>query len=121
MNTALNTTKHLSSNTPAEYTLSDLYHAWQNLAENEIIIDIRSPADHAEAHIPRSRNIPYASVIDQHQGLRNYSRVYFYCYAGKGSKDVATRLAEMGITDICYLGNAGMTDWQTAGYPISQE
>ena len=121
MNTALNTKKQAASNTATEYTLSDLYHAWQNLAENEIIIDIRSPADYAEAHIPGSRNIPYESVIGQHLGLRKYSRVYFYCYGGKGSKDVSSRLAEMGITDICFLNNAGMSDWQTAGYPVSQE
>jgi len=120
MNTALNTKQRVESITAAEYSLSDLHHAWRHLAPDEIIVDIRSPADFAAAHIPGSRNIPYSSVIEHHHELRHYSRVYFYCYGGKGSKDVASRLAEMGMTGAYYLGSAGMADWQAAGHSVNQ-
>ena len=73
-----------------------------------------------EMHIPGSRNIPYASVIEQQKELRKYSRACFYCYGGQGSEDIATRLAEMGVTNTCYLGNAGMADWQAAGHVVNQ-
>jgi rhodanese-related sulfurtransferase len=121
MNTAHITTQRTETKTATEYSLSELYHAWRRLSPDEIIIDIRSPADYTEAHIPGSRNIPYSTVIEQCHGLRKYSRVYFYCYGGKGSKDIALRLAEMGVTDTCYLGSAGLADWQAAGHDVNQE
>jgi rhodanese-related sulfurtransferase len=116
MNTTRITAQHAEPKTAAEYSLSEFYLAWRRLLPDEIIVDIRSPADYAEAHIPGSRNIPYANVMEQHHGLRRYSRVYLYCYGGKGSKDIASRLADMDITETCYLGNAGMADWQNAGH-----
>ena len=120
MNTTHITPHQVEPKTATKFSLNELYQAWQHLSPNEIIIDIRSPADYAEMHIPGSRNIPYASVIEQQKELRKYSRACFYCYGGQGSEDIATRLAEMGVTNTCYLGNAGMADWQAAGHVVNQ-
>jgi len=102
-----------------ELSLGELYRTWQQLEQNEIIIDIRSVDDFADAHVPGSRNIPYSSVLDRRGDLRGYRRVYFYCYGGKGSKEVARKLVAMGFENISYLGNAGLSDWRSAGYPVS--
>ena len=120
MNTANTSAQYYAIHAATELSLSDLYQAWQHLSQDEIIIDIRSPADYASAHVPGSRNIPYSSVIERCDELRKYHRVYFYCYGGQGSNQVASKLVEMGFENIYYLGNAGMSDWQSAGHPVSR-
>jgi len=103
-----------------ELSLGELYRAWKHLKRNEIIVDIRSADDYADAHVPGSANIPYSSVIDSREDIKSYRRVYFYCYGGKGSKEVASKLTEMGFDGVSYLGNAGLSDWQSAGYPVDR-
>ena len=120
MNTTHITPHQVEPKTATKFSLNELYQAWQHLSPNEIIIDICSPAEYAEMQIPGSRNFPYASGIEQQLELRKYSRACFYCYGGQGSEDIATRLAEMGVTNTCYLGNAGMADWQAAGHVVNQ-
>jgi rhodanese-related sulfurtransferase len=112
-------TRNTRNKADNELTLGELYCTWQQLEQNEIIIDIRSADDFADAHVPGSRNIPFSSVIDRRDDLKGYRRVYFYCYGGKGSKEVACKLADMGFENVSYLRNAGLSDWQTAGHPVS--
>ena len=120
MKTANNTAQQTVTEGAIELSLSDLYQAWQRLPEDEIIIDIRSTADYDSAHIPGSRNIPFASVMERCDELKNYRSVYFYCYGGQGSKAVASKLSEMGFANVCYLNNASMPDWLSAGHPFNQ-
>jgi len=114
----MNTAMKIEQPSVQELTIVDLYNTWQQLPGDAIIVDIRKPEDFSAGHVPGSRNIPFA-VVDDHAGeLKQYSRVYFYCYGGPGSKATAERLADQGFDNVCCVSKGGLKDWQTAGYPV---
>lgn len=101
-----------------DISMKQLHGAWQNFNNNDILVDLRSPEDHAKAHIPGSTNISYPTVMEQRDNLQRYKRIFIHCYGGQGSKEIATQLAEQGFNNIHYVGNQGLSDWQSSGYPV---
>lgn len=113
------TARQPATDTPRHISIDELYENWQRLADDELIVDIRSADDYRQAHVPGSRNLPFATVTGRSDELKPYRRVYFYCYGGKGSTAVATELTEMGFDNLCYVGEAGLSEWQSRGYPVN--
>ena len=113
------TARQLTTATPRDISIDELYENWQRLADDELIVDIRSPDDYRQAHVPGSRNLPFATVTGRSHELTRYRRIYFYCYGGKGSTAIATKLTEMGFDNLCYVGQAGLSEWQSRGYPVN--
>lgn len=114
------TARPFTTENPREISIEALYDSWRQLGNDEVIVDIRTSDDYQQAHVPDSRNIPFASMNDRCDELKPYRRIYFYCYGGQGSKAVATRLTEMGFENLCYVGQAGLADWQASGYPVTK-
>lgn len=102
-----------------ELTIADLFGIWEQLPADAVIVDIRSPDDFEVAHVPGSRNIPFATVVDHADELKQYSTVYFYCYGGQGSKATAVKLTGMGLDNVCCVSKGGLSDWQAAGHPVA--
>jgi len=115
MNHAIDNTQVIAR----ELTIADLFRAWEQLPDGAAIVDIRSPDDFEAGHVPDSRNLPFATVADHADELKQYSRVYFYCYGGQGSKATVVKLEQMGLDNVCCVSKGGMSDWQAAGYPVS--
>jgi len=103
----------------ADISMEALHDAWQSLGSDELIVDVRKPEDYGVAHVPGSKNIPFATVIDCSDELAAYRRVYFYCYGGPGSKAIAEQLSAKGFSDLCYVGQTGFSDWQAKGFPVA--
>lgn len=86
----------------------------QVLMEREqdcLILDVRSPEEYAEGHIPHAINIPIERIGDvppKELPDRNQT-IFVYCSKGVRSMNVSNRLAHMGYKNIVEMG--GLQDW----------
>ena len=76
-----------------------------------LILDVRSPEEYAEGHIPHAINIPMEQFgEDPPKELPDRNQTIFvYCVKGIRSMNVANRLAHMGYKNIIEMG--GIQDW----------
>ena len=73
-----------------DFSMSDLHGAWQQLGDNEVIVDNRRAEEFAEGHVPGSRNIPLGTEGDHAEELKAYSNVYMYCRSGRRAQTALT-------------------------------
>jgi phage shock protein E len=76
-----------------------------------IILDVRTPEEYAESHIPGAMLIPYDEVADRAAvELPDKDQlILVYCRSGRRSKLASQTLAELGYTNIKEFG--GIIDW----------
>ena len=82
--------------------------------QDYLILDVRSPEEFAEGHIPHAINIPmerFGEAPPQELPDRNQT-IFVYCVKGIRSMNVANRLAHMGDKNIVEMG--GIQDWHGA-------
>ena len=82
------------------------------------IIDVRSPAEYAEAHIVGALNIDVdgADYEARIEGLDPDTPYHDYCRAGNRSAEAAAQMEDAGIKDIADAG--GLADLARAGAPV---
>lgn len=76
-----------------------------------IILDVRTPSEYANGHIPGAINIANESIVDERPAkLPDLNQIiYVYCRTGHRSKLASAKLAELGYTNIYEFG--GILDW----------
>ena len=76
-----------------------------------IILDVRTPEEFRERHIPNAINIPNETISSEEiQELPDKEQLIFvYCRSGNRSKQASGKLAELGYTNIVEIG--GINDW----------
>lgn len=85
----------------------------------ELIIDVRTPAEYIEGHIPGAVNRPL-DKLDQHKHeLNQYETVYIHCRSGGRSAQACTRLEADGITHAVNV-EGGAAAWEAAGYSLEK-
>lgn len=88
------------------------------------LVDVRTPEEYAEGHIPRAINIDVNGAdFDVQTGQLDKSRpVALYCRSGRRSKIAAERMAKQGfkVTEL----DGGILSWEgdksTSDSPISK-
>jgi rhodanese-related sulfurtransferase len=82
------------------------------------VIDVRSPAEYAEAHVAGALNIDVdgASFADQIAELDPEEPYLVYCRSGNRSAQAAEQMADAGFTDVADAG--GLADLARADAPI---
>ena len=76
-----------------------------------LILDVRTPEEFREKHIPGAINVPNETIdtLDIPQ-LPDKSRLIFvYCRSGNRSKQAARKLAALGYTNVVEFG--GINAW----------
>ena len=82
--------------------------------QDYLILDVRSPEEFAQGHIPHAINIPmerFGETPPKELPDRN-QMIFVYCVKGVRSMNVANRLAHMGYKNIVEMG--GIQDWHGA-------
>ena len=84
-----------------------------------IILDVRTPAEFAEKHIPNAINVPNETIgTDEISQLPDKNQlIMVYCRSGRRSKEAAEKLVKLGYTNIVEFG--GIIDWK--GETVSGE
>lgn len=79
--------------------------------EDYIILDVRTPEEFAEKHIPNAINIPNETIgTDPISELPEEDQlILVYCRSGNRSKQASEKLAELGYTKVYEFG--GINDW----------
>lgn len=97
----------------AGYTQVSSEKAAQLMADydDEIVLDVRTPEEYAQAHIPDAINVPNEEIgEDAVAQLPDKDQlILVYCRSGNRSKQAAQKLADQGYTNVIEFG--GIKDW----------
>ena len=76
-----------------------------------IILDVRTPEEFAEKHIPGAVNVPNESIgTEEIKELQNKDQlILVYCRSGNRSKQASEKLVALGYTNVYEFG--GINDW----------
>lgn len=86
------------------------------------VIDVRTPAEFGEVHVPGAINVPLADIPSHLSELKAKSEegpIVLMCRTQNRIKLVYDQLQQSGMSN-CHLLEGGITAWKTAGHPIVQ-
>ena len=96
--------------------------ALKKINDREITaIDVRSPEEFAQGHIPGAINIPH-NALDKHQETLAKLRgkpILLYCRSGRRAGMAEAQLAESGFNQVYHL-TGDMLGWQEQKLPEAQ-
>lgn len=77
-----------------------------------IILDVRTPQEFADGHIPKAVNIPNEEIrTEEIAELPDKEQlILVYCRSGNRSKQASQKLADLGYTNVVEFG--GIRDWK---------
>lgn len=108
--------ENMSSEKPPKATSQKLDQgtAQENLEANEdiLLIDVRTPEEFEEKHIPNSILLPDYDIdkLAPEMLPDKDAQIYLYCRSGNRSSMAAAKLADMGYTQVYDIG--GIIDWK---------
>lgn len=85
-----------------------------------VLIDVRTPEEHAEGFIPGTDlNIDFREMKQRYQeiGAQPDDHIVVYCQSGHRSNIAAETLADLGFKHV-YNVNGSMNAWVESGYPV---
>ena len=68
------------------------------------LLDVRTPEEYLESHIPGSENVPLLQLEDLYGEVDADTALYVYCYSGSRSRMAAEQLLDMGYTNVHNIG-----------------
>ncbi|MGC8967554.1 MAG: rhodanese-like domain-containing protein [Thermus sp.] len=92
----------------------ELYRA---LALGAVVVDVRTPGEFAQGHVPGAINLPVEEVARWADQIPKDKPVYLYCHSGNRSRRAAEYLARKGYTNL-YNVVGGVLAIERAGYPL---
>ena len=70
-----------------------------------VLMDVRTPQEYREGHIPGSKNIPLQTIDKVTSIAENKDTALFvYCYSGARSRQAMAMLQHMGYTNVQNIG-----------------
>ena len=67
-------------------SIDELHDKFQNIGENDLILDVRSSEEFHSGHIEGAQNTPHEEVHSLVADLQNYDNVYVHCKMGGRAK-----------------------------------
>lgn len=70
-----------------------------------VLVDVRTPAEYQEGHLPNAQNIDWFSpaFASGFEGLKKRQKIYVYCRSGKRSAKAAALLDSLGFKRVINL------------------
>ena len=73
--------------------------------ENAVLLDVRSPQEYREGHIPGSKNVSLQTIDKVTSIAENKDTALFvYCYSGARSRQATAMLQHTGYTNVQNIG-----------------
>ena len=74
-------------------------------AAGAVLLDVRTPQEYREGHIPGSQNVPLQQLDKVEEVTKNKDTVlYVYCHSGARSRQAVSLLKHMGYTNVHNIG-----------------
>lgn len=86
------------------------------------LLDVRTPAEHAELHVPGVQLVPLDRLdarLASQNGCAKDQPVFLLCRSGNRSKQAAEKLEKCGYTHCCVV-EGGTQAWAEAGLPVDR-
>lgn len=75
------------------------------------LIDVRTPEEYREGHIPGSRNIPLNRIHEIEKEVPDRdAKLFVYCLSGSRSASACAHLVRMGYVNVVNIG--GIAQWK---------
>ncbi|MBI3556424.1 MAG: rhodanese-like domain-containing protein [Deltaproteobacteria bacterium] len=101
-------------------SIEELFAKSKALTPEDLILDVRTPQEFAEGHIPGSRNIMHSEVGLHAAELKKFKNVFVYCHAGGRVQMACHELFQHGLMNLSGVMHGGMPDWEAQGYPVEK-
>jgi len=97
-------------------------HTVRGLIDNDphtLLVDVRTPAEYENSHIPGSINLPLGRVDTHLERIVTEAggRLVLVCQTGNRAEQCQNKLAAAGLTDTVVM-NGGMNAWETQEAPL---
>ena len=77
---------------------------WRN-TPGAILLDVRTPQEYREGHIPGSQNVPLQTIDKVRTVVENKDTpLYVYCRSGGRSRQAVQLLRQMGYSNVTNIG-----------------
>jgi rhodanese-related sulfurtransferase len=91
--------------------------------ENLHLLDVRTPVEHAEIHVPGVHLAPLdrleATKLPAVTGFAKNEPLYIFCQSGNRAKQAAEKLGRCGYEQ-CHVVEGGTRAWAEAGLPVNR-
>ena len=83
--------------------------------KNYVIVDVRTPEEYKEGHIPNAINVPLDTIDNYNsqnvENLKDKNQlIMVYCRSGRRSAEAAKKLLAKGYMNVIDFG--GINDWK---------
>ncbi|MEG6503317.1 MULTISPECIES: rhodanese-like domain-containing protein [unclassified Desulfovibrio] len=104
-----------------DISVQDAAELLKNPPQGLIIVDVRTPAEFRDGHLPGAVNIDYfgGPFETQIAALPKDAPVLLYCRTGNRSAGAYTSMQQAGIGNILHM-NEGISVWQQRGLPVEK-
>ncbi len=102
-----------------EIDVQQLYDILNDDTQSYRLIDVRTPAEVAQAHIEGGENIPLHLIPLKVDELRGDKQLIIYCRTGARSGQACAFLQSKGIDNAVNV-RGGIVAWAQMGFPISR-
>jgi rhodanese-related sulfurtransferase len=93
---------------------------WVSETKDLVLIDVGSPGDFAEGHIPGSISLPLgASFKEESKNLSKGKTYILICPTGNRSARAVNLMIEQGFEKVYNL-RGGITDWLRKGFKVAK-
>jgi phage shock protein E len=99
-------------------SIDKLHDLIPDMAEEDLILDVRTPSEFSGGHIKGARNQDHESVDSIADELKNYKTVYVHCKMGGRAQKAAEELEMAGLTNIVCVSQGGMHRWMEMGWEV---
>lgn len=105
--------------TKTEINTLDITQFDLDTAKNGVLIDVRTPEEYAEGHLPNAINIDVEddSFAEKMDEINKNKNVYLYCRTGKRSARAVAIADTLGFKSIHNL-DGGFIGWKEAGKAV---
>jgi phage shock protein E len=86
---------------------------------NVVMLDVRTPEEYAQGHIPGVVPIPLDQVPNRLAEIPKDKTVIVTCHSGNRSNQAAQLLREKGYDNVHNM-LGGIVEWEKAGYPVEK-
>jgi len=83
------------------------------------VIDVRTPVEFAEVHVPQARNVPLDELKPAALGLLKDQPVYLLCRSGQRATKAAEKFAKEGFNQPIAI-EGGTLSWIDANLPVTR-
>ena len=98
-----------ASDPAVDVSVGEALRLWQN--KEAILIDVRTPAEYRDGHIPGVANIPLDELEKRIGEIPKDKKVVLICRTGNRSAQGTKLLRSKGFSNV-YNSTSGMTSWK---------